>query len=382
MSQTTEVVVIGGGVTGGSIAWHLARRGTKVTLVEERGVAAAASGASAGGVRQQGRDPREMPLAIAAIARWKDLERELDADLHYYRDGHLVAYEREADLPIAQQRLAEQRALGLEIEIVEGADLRALSPGLAPHIVAATYTPSDGHANPVATTQAYAQAAQREGAELRIGTRVTGLQQTGGRITGVETSDGVIGADHVVIATGAWTRDLVAPLGVDLPIEPAGLQMILGKPMPKALLQVVQAHERPLSLKQLRDGNYLIGGGWPGDIDMVAGVGTTRPESIEGSLRTASDIFPAISEMEIERSWVGVEGIALDEVPVIDRLPGYEGCTVAAGFSGHGFALSPITGQLVSEWLLDGAPSIPLDAFSAGRFATMDRSALPTPSAG
>lgn len=382
MSHTTEVVVVGGGVTGGSIAWHLARRGARVTLVEERGIAAAASGASAGGVRQQGRDPREMPLAIAAIARWKDLERELDADLHYHRDGHLVVYEREAHLPIAQMRLAEQRALGLEIELVEGAELRELGPGLAPYIVAGTYTPSDGHANPVATAHAFAHAAQREGAELRLGVRVTGLQRVGDRITGVELSDGKLGADHVVLAAGAWTRDLVVPLGIDLPIEPAGLQMILGRPMPRQLRQVVQAHERPLSLKQLRDGKYLIGGGWPGDIDLKTAVGTTRPESIDGSLRTASAIYPAIAGMEIERSWVGIEGIALDEIPIIDRSPGHDGCTIAAGFSGHGFALSPTIGQLVAEWVLDGSPSISLDAFSARRFAAMDRTALPTPSAG
>lgn len=382
MTRTREIVVVGGGVTGASIAWHLARGGARVTLVEERGIAAAASGASAGGVRQQGRDPREMPLAIAAVARWDDLERELDADLHYHREGHLAVYEREEDLPIAHMRLAEQQALGLDIELIEGADLHALCPGLAPHILAGTYTPADGHADPGATTHAFARAAQREGAELRIGVRVKSLQQAGGRITAVETSDGVLGAEHVVVAAGAWTRDLVAPLGVDLPIEPAGLQMILGRPMPKQLRQVIQAHNQPLSLKQLRNGNYLIGGGWPGDIDMTAGVGVTRPESIIGSLRTASAIFPAIDQMKIERSWVGVEGIALDEIPVIDQLPGYDGCTVAAGFSGHGFALSPISGQLVAEWVLDGRPSLSLDAFSAGRFASLDTTVQPTPSAG
>jgi sarcosine oxidase subunit beta len=333
-------------------------------------------------VRQQGRDPREMPLAIAAIARWNELERELDADLQYHREGHLAVYEREEDLPIARTCLAEQRALGLEIDYVDGADLRELSPGLAPHIVAGTYTPSDGHADPVATTRAFARAAQREGADLRLGVRVTGAQCEGDRITGIETSEGLLGADHVVLAAGAWTRDLVAPLGVDLPIEPAGLQMILGRPMPNRLRQVVQAHDQPLSLKQLRDGKYFIGGGWPGDIDMTTGVGTTRPESIDGSLRTATGIYPAIAEMEIERSWVGVEGIALDEIPVIDRLPGYDGCTVAAGFSGHGFALSPISGQLVAEWVLDGSPSLSLDAFSAGRFASLDTTLLPIPSAG
>ncbi len=377
-----RVIVVGGGVVGCSIAWHLARKGAEVVLVEERSIAAAASGASAGGVRQQGRDPREMPLAIAAIARWERLEAELDADIHYYREGHIKLYEREDDLPIARQSVADQRALGLEIVLVEGQEIHSLVPGIAPHIVAGTYTANDGHANPVLTTQAFAAAAQRNGAEIRTGVRVTGFTRSGERMTGVTTPDGDISGDHVVLATGAWTRDALVPLGVDLPIVPAGLQMILTKRMPKLLRQVVGAHGRGLSLKQLRDGNYLIGGGWPGDVDMVAGVGRTREASIAGSMETASSIFPVLRDAGIERSWVGVEGICADEVPIIGPAPGYEGLTIAAGFSGHGFALSPITGQLVAELVLDGAPSIPLDAFSAERFAGRTDLAMPTPSAG
>jgi sarcosine oxidase, subunit beta len=354
-----------------------------VTLIEERAIAAAASGASAGGVRQQGRDPREMPLAIAAIARWEHLEAELDADIHYYREGHVAVYELAADLPLARQRVADQRALGLDITLVEGRDLHELVPGLADHVVAGTYTAHDGHANPTLTTRAYARAASEHGAKVVLGVGVTGLLRDGDRIIGLDTTGGELAADHVILATGAWTRDLVAPLGVSLPIIPTGLQMILTKPMPTLLRQVIGASSRPLSLKQLRDGNYLIGGGWPGDIDLVSGVGKTRPESIEGSCEASSAIFPVLSQTEIERSWVGVEGIAIDEIPVIGPLPGIDGLTVAAGFSGHGFALSPITGQLVAELVLGGTPSIPLDAFGAGRFADMDANEVPlAPSAG
>lgn len=377
-----RVIVVGGGVVGCSIAWHLARKGADVVLVEERSIAAAASGASAGGVRQQGRDPREMPLAIAAIARWEHLEAELDADIHYYREGHIKLYEREDDLEVARQSVDDQRALGLDIVLVEGQELHDLVPGIAPHIVAGTYTANDGHANPTLTTQAFAAAAKREGAEIRSGVRVAGFTRSGHRITGVTTTDGDLSGDHVVLATGAWTRDALAPLGVDVPIVPAGLQMILTKRMPKLLRQVVGAHGRGLSLKQLRDGNYLIGGGWPGDVDMVTGVGRTREASIAGSMDTASSIFPVLRDAGIERSWVGVEGICADEVPIIGAVPGYEGMIIAAGFSGHGYALSPITGQLVAELVLDGAPSISLDAFSAERFAGRSGFAMPTPSAG
>lgn len=377
-----EVVVVGGGVMGCSIAWHLARRGVSTTLIEERGVAAAASGASAGGVRQQGRDPREMPLAIAAIARWATLEDELAADIHYYRDGHVTVFEDDAELPLARGRVEAQRALGLDISLVAGQALRDLVPGLGETVRFGTYTANDGHADPARTTRAFAEAAQRAGATLTVGTAVTGLLRDGDRVTGVATETGPVRADHVILAAGAWTRDLVAPMGVDLPLVPAGLQMIRTKPMPKLLRQVIGANSRQLSLKQLRDGSYLIGGGWPGDPDMTAGVGYLRAESIAGSRDDSAAIFPILRETEIDRAWVGVEAIAADEVPVIGPLPGIEGVMVAAGFSGHGFALSPIVGQLVAEQVIDGRPSISLDAFSLARFDAVSPSRAVTPSAG
>lgn len=378
----SSYLVIGGGVVGSSIAWHLAQRGAKVALLEARTIAAVASGASAGGVRQQGRDPREMPLAIAAIARWKNLEDELDADLHYYREGHLQVYENEAGVEAGKKSIEEHQKLGLDIELVEGSVLRELAPGLAPQVIAGRYTANDGHANPMITTQSFAKAAEREGAQVREGEGVVRILVEGDRVVGVETKSERILADHVILATGAWTRDLLLSLGVDLPLEAIGLQMILTKQMPSLLKQVVGAYNRPLSLKQLREGNYLIGGGWPGDIDMTSGTGTVRDENVKGSFQTAADILPALNSTSIERSWIGVEAFCVDEVPIIGPVPGYEGITVAAGFTGHGFALSPITGQLVSELVLDGRPSISLDAFAADRFSLDDREREIVPSAG
>lgn len=379
---SASYLVVGGGVVGSSIAWHLARRGAAVSVLEARSIASVASGASAGGVRQQGRDPREMPLAIAAIARWKNLEVELETDLHYYRHGHLQVYETEEGVAAGKESIAAQQALGLEIELVEGSALAELAPGLAPQVIAGRYTHNDGHANPTITTKSFAAAAEREGATIQEGVEVTALIIDGDRVVGVETKSGNILADHVILATGAWTRDLVLPLGADLPLQAHGLQMVLTTQMPSFLKQVVGAYGRPLSLKQLREGNYLIGGGWPGDIDMISGMGTPRDENVRGSFQTAADILPELGKSQIERAWVGVEAICVDDVPIIGPLPGYTGVTVAAGFSGHGFALSPITGQLVSELVLDGSPSMSLDEFRADRFSLEDRTREAIPSAG
>jgi sarcosine oxidase subunit beta len=369
MSGPKEIVVIGGGVIGCSIAWHLARAGARVTVLEQRAIASAASGASAGGVRQQGRDLRELPLAIRSIARWESLEGELGADIHYRREGHLTVVEREADLPAVEASVAAQREVGLELDIVTGEDLCELAPGLADTVIAGTYSPNDGHANPILTTHAFADAARREGATIRTGTEVTGIEVAGGRIAGVTTSAGPVPCDWLVLAAGLWSPLLAAPLGVDLPITAFAPQMIATDPMPMLLRQVLGARSRMLSLKQIPTGNYVIGGGWPGDVDLAAGVATPRQESILGSMRAAAAVWPALAGATVERVWVGVEALAADEVPILGPLPGVDNLTVAAGFSGHGFALSPIIGQVLAELIVDGAPSVPIDALGFGRFA-------------
>jgi sarcosine oxidase subunit beta len=379
----TEVVVIGGGVIGASIAYHLARRGVRITLLERREIAAGASGASAGGVRQQGRDPRELPLAMAANARWRDLEAELEADLEYYRNGHVQVVEDSADLPLLAASIGEQRAAGLAIDLIDGDELRRLAPGLAPAVIAGAYTAGDGHANPGQTARAFAAAASRHGAHVQTHTSVTGLALSGGRVSGVRTDRRDIAADWVVLTAGAWSGGLLRGLGVVVPIQPAGLQMILTTARPPTLSQVITAQRRPLSLKQVRGGGYLIGGGWPGDVDLSRSRGTVRPESIAGSRAAAGAIFPAVTATEIAASWVGIEAVTPDEVPILGPVPGIANLTLAAGFSGHGFALSPSIGQAIAELIIDGEPSVPIDAFAAARFAGGEGAArVPAPTAG
>ncbi len=383
MSQRpVEIVVIGGGVIGCSIAWHLAAMGASVTLLEQGAIASGASGASAGGVRQQGRDLRELPLAIRSIARWENLEDELGADIHYRREGHLTVIEHEADMPAVEASVAAQREVGLDLRFVTGEDLRDLAPGLSASMIAGTYSPNDGHANPILTTHAFAEAARREGAAVRTGTAVTGIRQRGGRVAGVETDAGNIACDHLVLAAGLWSPLLASPLDIELPISAFAPQMIATNPMPVALRQVLGARSRRLSLKQVPSGNYVIGGGWPGDVDLPAGVATPRLESILGSIRDASAVWPELANASVERVWVGVEALAADEVPILGPLPGLENLTVAAGFSGHGFALSPIIGQVIAELIVDGAPSVSIDALGFDRFDGLPVTAAPVGRAG
>ncbi len=197
-----EIAIIGGGVMGTSIAYHLAKRGTRVTLIERDQLAAQASGATAGGVRQNGRDPRELPLAIAAIKRWHTLEEELDGDCEFRMGGQLLVTENRDEIPVIQEFIADQRSRGLTLEYVEDPYLHELSPGLHPGITAGLYTADDGQASGPKTARAFGAAAARLGVKVLTGTTVERIVHQGGRVTGLETSAGPIACDWLVLAAG------------------------------------------------------------------------------------------------------------------------------------------------------------------------------------
>lgn len=370
-NQSTEIAIVGGGVIGASIAWHLARRGANVTLIERDRLAGQASGASAGGVRQLSRDPREMPLAIASVARWRTLEAELETDVEFRASGQLRVAEHEDEAPLLQQQAADHQAQGLDIRFVEGDELRRIAPDLAPGIEWGFHTTNDGQASAPLTTKAFAAAAERAGARLLTGTDVTGIVRRGGRIVGLETNAGPIACDWLMLAAGAWSAPLASQFDVSLPLTTMALQMIAVGPFDPVLAPTVGAVGRRLSLKQAPSGKFIIGGGWPGDIDAGGRSGTTRLASIRGSIEHATAILPLLAGLPLQRTWIGLEALAIDEIPILGPLPGVDNVTIAAGFSGHGFALSPIVGQLLSELIVDGIPSIPLDAFSYVRFTNL-----------
>ncbi|HQY30822.1 MAG TPA: FAD-binding oxidoreductase [Thermomicrobiales bacterium] len=364
----TEVVIVGGGVEGCSIAWHLAQSGAKVTLLERWQIAAAASGASAGGVRHQGRDFREFPLAFRAIERWLTLEDELAANVDYRRGGHATVTEHLDDLPVLAASVRAQQIAGLSIEVVQGDDLRTLIPGISPNALAAAWSPNDGHANPTATTRAFATAARRAGATVREGVAVTGLVHEHDRVSGVATDQGLIAADIVVLAAGAWSNELASGIGVDLHCSADAYQAITTFPVEPHLVQVLGSMHRLISLKQLPDGRYLLGGGWPGDFTLRNPRGTTREANIIANQEEAIALIPDVARAVIDQAWIGIDNHGHDDVPVLGLVDGVEGLVVATGFSGHGFALAPAVGEAIAGLITTGTSPIDISLLSLSRF--------------
>lgn len=351
--MATRVVIVGGGLMGLSTAFHLRRAdpGTRVTVLERARVGAAASGASAAGVRAMGRDPAERALALASLARWPGLERELEAPTRYRRSGGLRLALDEATWRAVGPWVAGQRAAGVPVAVVDEREARALAPGIAPGCLGGVHAPNDGQAEAVPATEAFAAAARRLGARVEEGVGVRALAVEGGRVVGVERGDGAREAgDVVIVAAGAWSATLLGGIGVTLPIETRPLQMLLTAPGAPALRPVLGVFDRRLSLKQLDDGAYLIGGGWPARVtDHAENRYEMLDESVRASLETARAVFPAVGECALARSWAGLEAFTPDDLPILGPVPGISGLLVAAGFSGHGFALSPMIGDILAR---------------------------------
>jgi sarcosine oxidase subunit beta len=351
-----SIVIVGGGLMGLSTAWHLRRADSTahVTVLERTQPGAAASGASAAGVRVMGRDPAERALALASLARWPGLSRELQGETGYRRGGGLrVAFDAQA-WEQARGWVAEQRADGVPVEAIDAASALQLAPGLAPGVHGAVFCAMDGQAEAMPTVQAFAAAAGRLGARVEVGLGARALEIERGRVVAVTRSDGTRQAcDVAVVAAGVWTAGLLAPLGVRLPIETRALQMLLTEPAPAALDPVIGAFGRTLSLKQLETGAYLIGGGWPADIeDHASNVWTLRDDSVQASLAVAREVHPPTGRSALARGWAGLEAFMPDDLPVLGPVPSVDGVFVAAGFSGHGFALAPAVGDVLARLAL------------------------------
>jgi sarcosine oxidase subunit beta len=233
------IVIIGGGITGAAAADALAREGHAVTLVDKQGIAAMASGRTLGGVRQSGRHPAELPLARAAVAFWAELSEMLDADVDYRRRGNLRLARTPSEVDFIRELVESQRAQGLDLEFLpDNASVRAIAPALSPNVLAASYCPTDGHADPIKATHAFVESARRHGAIVREGVAVTSIQVANQRVAGVLTAAGSIAAERVILAAGVDTPALLAPLGLDLPLATKAVAVVQSQPMPPSLEQV------------------------------------------------------------------------------------------------------------------------------------------------
>ena len=377
--MSSDYVVVGGGVYGCATAWELARRGAQVVVLEARTVASGASGGPGKrGVRACGRDPRELPLMQLAYDLWPALSDEISAAIGYERMGGLHLFEREPDgldggWASAPARAWAQNQRGIATEILERDAVHALEPDVCDAVSGALFCPHDGIADHTATTRGLAAAAARLGAEIREGTAVSGLERVGDHVTAVVTADGerIEVGEAVLLLTNAHAPGFVRQeLGVTLPVWSILPQVLLTKPVDPSLVSHLIGHEwRTLAIKPVPGGQVMISGGWDGRWDAEAGQGEVIPAQVAGNLAAAVAVYPALAGVRLAESDASrSESVCLDEIPIIDRLPGAANLIAGTGWSGHGFAISLVVAKLLADWATGSERPELLRPFAYDRF--------------
>jgi sarcosine oxidase subunit beta len=360
-----SVVVIGGGVTGLSSAWWLARSGLDVVVLDKGVVGWEASGRNGGGATHY-----HSPLFHEEQRLWPEMDDLLGYATEYRRERIIVALTPE-HLAHYRYMAAMHRELGYRVDELDAQAIREAVPLTGDNALGGIHVFFGGHANPQRTVQAYAWALQDLGGRILQHTAVTGIDVEGGRVRRVRTTRGEFGCESLVVAAGPQSGLLLEPLGVHLPLAPARAEMIVTEPAP--LMAVGGVDGNGLYGRQTLRGNLAYGGGPHEWIDLDAAGPTAWPSTplLRNLSRRLSELLPKAAHLRVIRSWAGVIENTPDGRPVIERLSHPQNVVICT-MSGVGFGLSPATGHAVRDLVIDGACTFAdLGKLGLARFADL-----------
>ena len=417
LPKECDVVVIGGGIHGASSAYYLTKAGMKVVLLEKDTIASHQSGRAWGFVRQQGRDPVEMPLMMACNRIWQGLEKELNADLEWRQGGVLFVARDGSEMADYEQWIEDTKGFGVETQILDPKGVAKITPGITTPGVGGIYTPSDGQAEPKKAAPAIAKRASELGAVIAEGCGALSIETQGGAISSVVSERGEIKCKYVVCAAGAATHKFVAKLGRRLPQQTTRGTVIRTTPLSD--ISAAGTLAAGLAFRQRTDGSMNIADEFMTDIDLTLGrfkfardfapglfdnwatfkfhfnkrffddlvdrmpgsdaskqptIGrrTNQAEPykvrVSNAMANLQKVFPQIKQVGIVDTWAGDIDVTPDAVPVIDQFDNPKHFFVATGFSGHGFAMGPVVGKVLADWITTGQPSITLAGMELSRF--------------
>ena len=371
LPDTADAVVVGGGITGTSVAYHLARRGLAVVLLERLRLASGPTGRSTAIVRAHYSQPLLVQMALAGLAVYARCEAALGHSCGFVRTGVLWLVGRD-DRPALEANVSLARGVGADIEVLEPEQLTALDSRISTTgLGAAGYERSGGHCDPYLAVTAFARAAAAHGASIEEGTRV----QTVGA-GGVETERGRVRTDTVVVAAGPWSAGLLQPFGYRLPLVPARAEVgrfrlpaDFGSPLPT----LADLTGKQFYARRAEPGYLEVGTLDPSNAEEPIDPDTCPEGAERDTLRdyehSLIDRIPAAAGGHWRGSWSGVYDVTPDWQPAVGAVPAADGVFVAAGFSGHGFKLAPAVGAELAALVVDGRwNELDLSPLDPGRF--------------
>jgi sarcosine oxidase subunit beta len=378
MKRTADVVIIGGGCMGASVAYHLTCRGvTDIVLVErEQLLATGSTGRNAGGVRHQFSNTANIQLSIESIRFLERFADEVGHPIDFHQDGYLFLLTSGASVDIFRRNVALQRSLGVEVEWLDAEAAAQRAPGLnVESVAAATFCRRDGIADPNGVTMGFVKAAQAAGAAVERDTEVTGIRLDRQRIAAVETSHGIVETGVVVNAAGPYARQIGRMARIDVPVDPyrrhifiAAFDRSASVPAGRVPDSRIMVIDFETTFYFHREGAGLLFG--MGDPQGASTFDTTvqwdfLPQVIDVAVKR----LPALAEASISHAWAGLYEITPDANPVIGPVPQVEGLFLINGFSGHGFQHSPAAGRILADVIAGQDPCFDLSPFDLNRFA-------------
>ena len=368
-----SVAVVGGGVVGLSTAYHLARAGVPdVVLVEKGELGSGSTCKAAGGVRAQFSDAVNIELGLRSLRTFETFADTFDQEIDLHQVGYLFLLDRPEHVAAFERNVALQNQLGVPSRMIDVAEAKTLSPLVSTDgLLAASYSPTDGHCTPESVVGGYARAARRAGARLVRGCEVTAIRADGGTLTEVVTDQGSIATDTVVCAAGAWSRALGAMVGVDLPVTPVRRQILTTEPVPGLDPRTPFTIDFATSFYFHGEGRGLLLG--MSDPDETPGFKLARSEAwLPGLAACIERRAPALSDVGLGGGWAGLYEMTPDHNGLVGEAAEVSRFLYATGFSGHGFLMGPALGEVVRDLYLGRTPVVDVSSLSADRFAGAD----------
>lgn len=379
MKTKADVIVIGAGIVGNATAYYLAKKGKSVIVLEASDyIGNGGSSRNGGGVRQSGRNPKELPLMVWGVKNlWPGLSEELGVDTEYTQEGNLRLGKTEEHIKILEKLTANAQKCGVEVKMIDAAEVRKINPYMSDAVIGASWCPTDGHANPLTTTLGFYKCARKLGADFITGAKVSKILVKGGKVCGVEAGDEngsqIFEAENVVVAAGFESNAILNTVGITIPMKKKLLQCLVTEAQPKMFKQMLGTAMADFYGHQTKHGSFVFGGhdGYEDYANPDFENNDYPPSTadfVSACTRGIIGYFPKLSNAKIVRAWAGYEDMASDGVCTVSKVDEVPGLYVECSFSGHGFGIGPSAAYNISELICTGSCPADISTLRYNRF--------------
>jgi sarcosine oxidase subunit beta len=365
--EKTDVLIIGAGIVGCSAAYFLSKTDADVILIDKTSIAREASGSTAGTMSYQNKERKLVHLTEEAMRIWSSYQEELEDDIEFRQTGGFRVAESKQQFEKLCESVKRQKQVGVELDLLSKDELAIHAPYLGPSVCGASYCKWDGRSNPLLSSPAIARSAESRGVRIHVNEPVKKIKIINKNSFVVSTSKSEYETSCILNSAGLWSKNIFRMIGIDYPITVDPQQVMVTEQSPEIFPHVITHIKGTMTLKQVDNGNVVIGGGWKGRGSAEENIKKVSYYNMHRNVQYACRVIPALKKLNLIRCWTGLEGRSPDFLPLLGNLnllPGFYTACCSKG----GYHLGPLWGKLLTEMILTGKSSIPLEEYDVNRF--------------